>query len=187
MVFNIHRFVSSTSPSRHDNIRVICISQFPFLELLRFPYSAYSIDQESEYADHRRTEWLGKRYLAGICSHIRYPAITGLLHHTSCHSWLDLFVHTVHTPMPPYSRSKMAQEQTTKKRNPFPMKIAKLSFFIPLISVAISLLMKPFLPNPISRELRIIMGIFYLIFIITALVLGIVSLTYIPKYGRKGI
>ncbi|MBN2314588.1 MAG: hypothetical protein JXM79_11710, partial [Sedimentisphaerales bacterium] len=80
----------------------------------------------------------------------------------------------------------MAQEQTTKKRNPFPMKIAKLSFFIPLISVAISLLMKPFLPNPISRELRIIMGIFYLIFIITALVLGIVSLTYIPKYGRKG-
>ncbi|MCP4612765.1 MAG: hypothetical protein GY845_29060 [Planctomycetes bacterium] len=80
----------------------------------------------------------------------------------------------------------MTQDPIDKKRLPFPMRAAKLSLFIPIVLFAIGLLMLC-IPIPKPRELEMAIGAINLILIFGALVLAIIALAYIPRYGRKGI
>jgi hypothetical protein len=74
-----------------------------------------------------------------------------------------------------------------KKRLPFPMVAARLSLFTPLVLFVIGLAIRACVPNPKSRELEMVIGVSNLILILGALILGIISLACIPRYGRKGI
>ncbi|MHC4639519.1 MAG: hypothetical protein ACYTBV_18785, partial [Planctomycetota bacterium] len=79
------------------------------------------------------------------------------------------------------------EDQSNTNKQPFAKKAAKLSLSIPLVTFAIGWLMQSFVPNPMSRELDIAIGIISLILVLIALILGIFALVSMRKYRRRGI